>query len=228
MNPKFQYETRRAGTHIARRCVLASALACALLTSALTGCVPVAAVGVGAGALVFADRRPAETYVADQAIETRASARISERFGDSAHVNVTSYNLAVLLTGEVPSAAAKAEIEKIVSRVPNVRAFTDELVVAGVSSFGARGNDSVITSKVKARFIEANKFAPNHVKVVTEAGTVYLLGIVTPGEADAAVEIARTTGGVRKVVRVFETVSPEEARKLDQRRAEAPAAAAGR
>jgi osmotically-inducible protein OsmY len=193
------------------------AAACVTLTPALTGCVPVAAVGAGAGALVFADRRPTETYIADEAIETRAANRISEKFGDKVHVNITSYNRAALMTGEVPNEAVRSEIERIVSAVPNVKAITNELLIAGASSFGARSNDSYITSKVKARFVDANKFAANKVKVVTEAGTVYLLGIVTQRESNDAVEIARTTGGVQKVVRVFELISEDEARKLDSR-----------
>ena len=191
------------------------AAACAGLTPALTGCFPVAAVGVGTGALVLADRRPTETYIADEAIETRAANRISEKFGDKVHVNLTSFDRAVLLTGEVPGDAMRGDVERVVSGVPNVRAITNELLVAGPSSFGARSNDTYITSKVKARFVDANKFAPNHVKVVTEAGTVYLLGLVTQRESDAAVEIARTTGGVQKVVRVFEIISEAEAKKLD-------------
>ncbi len=196
------------------------AAACAGLSATLTGCVPVAAVGVGAGALVFADRRPTETYIADEAIETRAANRISEKYGDRVHVNVTSFDRAVLLTGEVPNEATRTEIEGIIGSVPNVKALTDELIVAGPSSFGARSNDGYITSKVKARFVDANKFAANHVKVVTEGGTVYLLGLVTQREADDAVEIARTTGGVQKVVRVFEIVSNAEAGRLDARSAQ--------
>ena len=192
----------------------------AALAPALTGCVPVAAVGVGAGVLAFSDRRPTETYIADEAIETRVVNRINEKYGDKVHVNATSYNRAVLLTGEVPTEAAKADIEKITTAVPNVKAITNELLVAGASSFGSRSNDSYITSKVKARFIDANKFSSNHVKVVTEAGTVYLLGIVTQRESNDAVEIARTTGGVQKVVRVFEIIAEEEARRLDNRAAE--------
>lgn len=195
-----------------------------VLTATLSGCVPVAAVGVGTGALVFADRRPAETFIADEAIETRAGNRINEKFGDKVHINVTSFSRAVLLTGEVPSEAVKAEVEKLAGKVPNVRAITNELLVAGPSSFGARSNDSYITSKVKARFIDAGKFAPNVVKVVTEAGSVYLLGIVTQRESDAAVEIARTTGGVQKVVRIFEIVSDDAAKKLDNRATEEAAA----
>ncbi|HEX8962300.1 MAG TPA: BON domain-containing protein [Rhodocyclaceae bacterium] len=202
--------------------ILLLAAACTSVAPALTGCVPVAAVGAGAGALVFADRRPTETYIADEAIETRGANRISEKYGDKVHVNLTSFNRAVLMTGEVPSDAVRADVEKIVSEVPNVKAITNELLVAGVSSFGARSNDSYITSKVKARFIDANKFAANHVKVVTEGGTVYLLGLVTQREANDAVEIARTTGGVQKVVRVFEIISDDAARQLDSRAAAQP------
>jgi osmotically-inducible protein OsmY len=213
MNAPFRLNTRAV--------LLAAAFAA--LLPALSACVPVAAVGAGAGALVFADRRATETYIADEAIETRAANRVSEKYGDKAHVNVTSYNRAVLLTGEAPSEAARTDIERIASGVPNVKAITDELVVAAPSSFGARSNDSYITSKVKARFVDANKFAANHVKVVTEAGAVYLLGLVTQREASDAVEIARTTGGVLKVVRVFEIVSDDVAKKIDTQ-AQQPAA----
>lgn len=192
-----------------------TAAAIAALIPALAGCFGAVAVGAGAGVLVLTDRRVSETYLADEAIELRASNRISEKLGDTAHVNVTSYNRMVLLTGEVPNAAAKAEAEKIATSVPNVRAISNELAIAGISSFSGRSNDSYLTSKVKARFVDANKFSANHVKVVTEAGVVFLLGMVTQGEADAAVEIARTTGGVLKVVRVFEIISVEQARKID-------------
>jgi len=89
------------------------------------------------------------------------------------------------------------------------------MAIGAISSFGARSNDTYITSKVKARFIDANKFQANHVKVVTEAGTVFLLGLVTRREADEAVDIARTTGGVQKVVRLFEIIPEDEARRLD-------------
>ncbi|MDP3036196.1 MAG: BON domain-containing protein [Rhodocyclaceae bacterium] len=187
----------------------------AVLAPFLAGCFGVAAVGVGAGALVFADRRQAETIATDQGIEIRASSRISEKFGNRVHVNVTSYNRTVLLTGEVPDAAAKAEIEKIVAEVSNVKAISNELRLGVVSTLTQRSGDTFITSKVKARFIDANQFAANHVKVVTESSVVYLMGLATQREASAAVEIARTTAGVQKVVRVFEIISDAEARRLD-------------
>jgi osmotically-inducible protein OsmY len=198
----------------------------AALAPTLAGCFGAAVVGVGAGALMVADRRISETYLADEGIEIRAGNRISEKFGSNTHVNVTSYNRMVLLTGEAPDANAKAEVEKAVAGVPNVKAVTNELQVAGSSSLGGRSNDTYITSKVKARFLDYNKFSPHLVKVVTEAGTVYLLGLVTQQEADSAVDIARTTSGVLKVVRVFEIVGSDDARRLDMRSPEKAAAPA--
>ncbi len=186
-----------------------------LCVPVLAGCFGAAAVGVGTGALMMTDRRNTETYLSDEGIEIRANNRISEQYGDKVHVNVIAYNRMLLLTGEVPTAVIKADVEKLAAGVANVKSISNELLIAGASSFGGRSNDTYITSKVKARFVDANKFSPNHVKVVTEAGTVFLLGLVTQAEADAAVEITRTTGGVQKVVRVFEIVSPEQARILD-------------
>lgn len=199
-----------------KRLLLATTLA-ALTLPLLQGCVPAVATGVGAGALMIADRRAGETYLADEAIEIRALNRISEKFGDKVHVNVTSYNMKVLLTGEVPDAGIKEDLEKAVAGVINVKGVTNELAVGAISSFSARSNDTYVTSKVKARFIEASKFRANHVKVVTEAGAVYLLGLVTRKEGDDAVEIARTTAGVKKVVRVFEYIEFKDAQRLDSR-----------
>ena len=196
----------------ARLCALT---ALALLVPALSGCFGAAAVGVGTGALMLADRRNSESFLSDEGAELRALSRISENYGDKVHVNVTSYNRMMLLTGEVPSEAIKTGVERLAAGVPNVKSIANELAIAGASSFGGRSNDAYITSKVKARFVDASKFSPNHVKVVTEAGVVFLLGLVTQAEAAAAVEIARTTGGVQKVVRVFEIVSPDQARALD-------------
>lgn len=184
----------------ARIAVLLSLVAAPLLQ----GCLPVAAVGVGVGVSAVSDRRTPGTQIEDEGIELRTSNRISERWSSKAQVNVTSYNRTLLLTGEAPDAAAREAIGKIAAGVPNVKAVNNEIIVAGPSTLSSRSNDAFITSKVKARFVEAGKFNPLHAKVVTEAGVVYLLGIVTQGEADAATEITRTTGGVRKVVRLFE------------------------
>ena len=178
------------------------------LAPQLQGCVEMAVVGVGAAALASDDRRSVGAQTEDKDIDLRGESRIGDRFGDRAHINVTSYNRNVLLTGEAPDAATKTQIEGIVREIPNVRGVVNAIQVAGVSSYTARGNDSYLTSKVKARFIDnRGSFGANHVKVVTEGGTVYLMGLLTRKEAEAAVEIARTTGGVRKVVHMFEYIA---------------------
>jgi osmotically-inducible protein OsmY len=171
----------------------------------LQGCVPVL-IGAG-GAMAFTtleDRRTTGIQIDDEGIELRASSRIGERYADVVHVNATSYNRTVLLTGEVPDARTREDVEKITRAVPGVRGVTNELEIAGVSSLGARTNDSYVTSKVKASFLDTAKFSPVHVKVVTENGVVYLLGIVMDEEANQAAELARTVAGVRKVVKIFE------------------------
>jgi osmotically-inducible protein OsmY len=170
----------------------------------LHGCAAVVVGGAAAtGVMVAEDRRTVGTMTEDQGIELRAASRINEKYRD-AHINVTSYNRMVLLTGEAPDAAARSNIEKIARAVENVRGVYNEIQVAGNSSLSARANDSYLTSKVKARFVDARKFSALHVKVVTEAGTVYLMGLVNRQEANDATEITRTTGGVQRVVRVFE------------------------
>jgi len=177
------------------------------LAPQLQGCVEMAVVGAGAAALASDDRRSIGAQTEDKEIDLRGESRVNERFGDKVHINVTSYNRNVLITGEAPDAATKAQIERVVREIPNVRGVVNEVQVAGVSSYSARGNDSYLTSKVKARFIDnGGNFQANQVKVVTEGSVVYLLGLVTRKEAEAAVEIARTTGGVQKVVRVFEYI----------------------
>jgi len=164
--------------------------------------------GVTTGVVLAADRRQAEVMFTDQRIEFTAGSRIGDAIKGQGHVNVTSYNYTVLLTGEVPTAQAKAEVERIVSEIPQVRTVVNELQIAGASSTASRSNDAYITSKVKGNFLGNEKFRPTDIKVVTESGVVYLLGLVTREEADAATEAARGTGGVQKVVRVFEYVAP--------------------
>ena len=164
--------------------------------------------GVAAGAVMAADRRQVEVMYADQRIEFAAGSQISDALKGEGHVNVTSYNYMVLLTGEVPTAQAKLDAEKAASEVPQVKTVVNELQIAGTSSTASRSNDAYITSKVKSNLLGNGKVKPTDVKVVTEASVVYLLGLVTREEADAATEIARGTGGVQKVVRVFEYVVP--------------------
>jgi osmotically-inducible protein OsmY len=172
----------------------------------LQGCVPVAVGGAAVGAVVMADdRRTTGIYIEDENIEWKALSAAHDA-SSVAHVNATSYNQKVLLTGEAPSDADKKKIEEAVSKVASVREVVNELQVAGDSSLASRGSDSLITSNVKVRMVNNGKFSPNHVKVVTEAGVVYLMGLVTQAEGDAAAEIARTTSGVTRVVKVFEYI----------------------
>ena len=189
----------------------AFSLVLGLLAVPLQGCIEMAVVGAGAAALSAVDRRSTGAQVDDEGIELRATNRVSERFGDKVHVNITSFNRSVLVTGEVPDAKAKAEIEKIISGTVNVRSVTNDLQVVGGTSLSSRASDATTTGKVKARFLDANRFNPLLVKVITEAAVVYLMGIVTESEAAAAVDVARTTGGVRKVVKVFEYCKPTDA-----------------
>ena len=179
--------------------------AAALAAGLLAGC-GVALIGAGGAAAysTIEDRRSAGTRIEDEGIELRASNRIDQRYGFKVHVNVTSFNRSVLITGEVPDARTREEIEKIVAAVPNLRALTNELQIGAASPLSARTGDSLITSNVKARFLGGKGFNALHVKVVTEAGVVFLMGVVTDAEANAAADIARTTDGVRKVVKVFE------------------------
>jgi osmotically-inducible protein OsmY len=178
-------------------------IALLVVVSALSGCAAVVVGGAGTAAMVGADRRTIGTVTEDQGIELKATSRISDKYSD-AHINVTSYNRMVLLTGEAPAEAARAEIEKITRAVENVRGIYNEIAVVGKSALSARTNDSYLTGKVKARFVDAQKFNALFVKVVTESNVVYLLGMVSRKEADDATEIARTTSGVQKVVRLFE------------------------
>lgn len=194
---------------------LLTAIFVAVSLPALQGCFPVIATGVAVGVLAATDRRTVGTQTEDESIEWKASSRIKEKLGDKMHINITSYDRKVLLTGEVPNEQARETAGEIASKVENVAGIYNELQVAGNTSFTARSSDTFITSKVKTRFIDANQFAPNHVKVVTEAGVVYLLGIVNEREAKAAIQVARTTDGVRKVVNVMQVVSDAETQRID-------------
>jgi len=183
----------------------AAALAIALL-STLPACVPLVATGVGTAALMADDRRTAGIYVEDESIENKALLRVDQKHSANVHLNVTSFNRIVLLTGEAPTEAIRSDIEAIVRGIDNVRSVHNEMTVAQPTTLMLRSNDTVLTSKIKARFIDANKFRANHVKVVTENSVVFLMGLVKRHEAQDAAEIARTTGGVHRVVRVFEYI----------------------
>ena len=162
------------------------------------------AAGVGTGVAMSQDRRTSGMFVEDESIEFRSGQRISEKFSSNVHVNVTSFNRNVLLTGEAPSETIKEEIGNLVSTVENVREVTNEITVGSPSSFTSRGNDTLITSLVKGHFMDSGRFQANHVKVVTEDGIVYLLGLVKGEEAENDEDLAKRVDGVKKVVKVFE------------------------
>jgi osmotically-inducible protein OsmY len=189
----------------------------AALVPLLQGCLPLLAAGASGGALAAFDRRSLGTQTDDETIEWKASARVGEKSWDDVHANFTSFGRRVLVTGEVPAPAVKAEVERIVAGVPQVQAVYNELAVGPVTSFSTRSNDSYITSRVKGRFVDSGKFNAIHVKVVTEDGVVYLLGLVTQSEAEAAIQVARTTSGVKKVVTLLEVIPEAKARELDVR-----------
>ena len=177
----------------------------ATVAGLLQGCGALMVTGAAATAVMVSDRRTTGTYVEDESIEWKVIDRLRDRF-PGAHVNSTSYNRRVLLTGEVPTEEAKKQVEERVRGIENVKDVVNELQVVGASSLAARGSDSLTTSNVKARMVNNGVFSPTHVKVLTEAGTVYLMGLVTPAEGEAAVNIARNTSGASRVVKVFEYV----------------------
>ncbi|MEK7769045.1 MAG: BON domain-containing protein [Pseudomonadota bacterium] len=180
----------------------------ALLLPALSGCEVLVATGivtgVGTGLAVSEDRRTSGTFVEDEGIELKSAKHIREKLGANVQVNVTSFNRNVLLTGEAPTEAMKKEVENLIKDISNVRNVTNEIAVANASTLISRSNDMLITTKVKGRFLDGGRFQINHVKVVTENGVVYLLGLVKRQEAESASEIASSTSGVLKVVKVFE------------------------
>jgi osmotically-inducible protein OsmY len=178
----------------------------ALLAGNLSACAPIVVGAAAEGGLMAADRRTSGAFVEDEAIEWKGLKQIGDALGDKIHVNVTSYNRNILLTGEAIDEASKQKAESLVKGIENVRSVTNELILAGASSMTSRSNDSYLTSKVKTRMLTENKFPVNYIKVVTENSTIYLMGMVTRKEAEDAVEIARGTEGVQKVVKVFEYV----------------------
>lgn len=186
----------------------------ASVVAGLGACAPMMVGGAMVSGLVATDRRTSGTQLEDETIELRSESRIRENLGDRVHVNVASYNRQVLLTGEVPNAQDKQLVEQIVSRVDSVRAIVNELAIAPASSLTQRSSDALTTGRIKASMVDAKDLYANAFKVVTERGTVYLMGRVTQREADRGTEIARSTGSVQKVVRVFEILTQEELQRM--------------
>ena len=190
------------------------ALGALLLVSTLGACAPLMIAGVAGTAMVASDRRTSGAQLEDESIELRAQARIRDNLGERVHVNVTSFNRQVLLTGEVTAEKDRQAVVQLVERIENVKAVVNELAVMPLSNLSERSNDLLIVAKVKASFVDSRDLFANAFKVVTERGTVYLMGRVTQREANSATQLTRNVGGVNKVVRLFEIISEEELRNL--------------
>lgn len=189
-----------------------------LMSVLLSACAPVMLGGVLGTAMVASDRRTSGAQVEDEGIEVRAATAMRENFGTKQNINITSYNRQVLLTGEVTSDRERQQAEQLVSKLPNVRSIVNELAVGNASSLSERSSDTVITARVKAAMVDTDDVFANIYKVVTERGTVYLMGRVTQREAQRATEVARAVGGVKRVVRVFEFITEEELRSLQPKK----------
>jgi osmotically-inducible protein OsmY len=180
-------------------------------TLALSACAPLLVGGAAlSGALMYSDRRTSGAQVEDQAIEFKAGPKIRSVLGERGHINVTSYNRMVLITGEVPADADRATVEQAVASIENVRSTVNETAVMGAASLTARSNDSIISGKVKAALVDDGEIQATAIKVVTERAVVYLMGRVTEREAAKASQVASAVSGVSKVVRVFETITEAE------------------
>lgn len=177
-------------------------LALLLALLALQGCATRIAGKIGSYATT--DRRSAGTVLDDNAIETLGAERIQQQYKDEAHVNLTSFNRFVLLTGEVPNEEVKAGVARLVARLPNVRGFANELTVAPPSSLASRREDALIRSSIRSLIDKSKTLRANQLSITVERGVVYLMGLLTRAEADTAARIASTTRGVRQVVRVIE------------------------
>jgi osmotically-inducible protein OsmY len=215
-----------SSTVVASR-LLRGLLAASLAGGLLVGCVPLLMGGAAAGgALVATDRRTSGAQLEDEGIELRASSRVrGSAVGERAHVNITSYNRQVLITGEAANAQDKQQVEQIVRSVENIGSLVNDLQLGFITSLSQRSNDVLISGRVKANILDARDLFFNAFKVFTENGTVYLMGRVTQREADRATNVARGVPGVQKVVRVFEVISEDELARIVSVRSNPPAAA---
>ena len=210
MTPRSKYMTlRRLAT---------GALVALAAVAGLSACAPLMVGGaVVGGSLMASDRRTSGAQIEDSSIELKSVSKVQSTIGERGHVNVTSYNRVVLVTGEVPTDADRQAVEQALARIENVRSVVNELAVMPSSSLSSRSADSILSGQVKAAFVDANELQSNAIKVVTERSVVYLMGRVTEGEAAVATERARGVNGVLKVVRVFEIISEAELAELQSR-----------
>jgi osmotically-inducible protein OsmY len=200
---------------------LAKAVVCTALAASLPGCVGVMVGGAVVGAVASVDRRTLGAQTEDKSIAVKAEIRVAKLTGDAGHVNVTSYNRKVLLTGEVKDEAMKAAVEREVKDIENVVSVINELDVAGPSSYTSRSSDTLITGKVKASLVDKKTISAVSFKVVTERGNVYLMGIVTQREGNIAADVAQGVSGVQRVVKIFEYISEEDLKAMQPQSAQA-------
>lgn len=175
------------------------------LVPLLQACIPLlVGAGLGAGVMMAEDRRTGATVLEDQTIEVKARNRITEKYGEQVNISVTSFNRFVMLTGQAPTEEIKQDVSVLVLEVPNVRNIQNEIVVGGMSSTTSRASDALLTSRVKGRLAQNKDVGASHVKVVSENGAVFLMGLVTRAEAESASQTAATTSGAQRVIKVFE------------------------
>ena len=185
-----------------------------LMSLGLSACAPVMLAGFAGTAMVASDRRTSGTQLEDETIELRGSARIRDALGERAHVNITSYNRQVLLSGEVATERDKQIVEGLLEKLENVKSVVNELSIMQPTSLSSRSNDLLLSAKVKASLVDSRDLFANAFKVVVERGTVYVMGRVTQREATSATNVIRNVNGVNKVVRLFDIISEEELRNL--------------
>jgi osmotically-inducible protein OsmY len=172
------------------------------------------------GAMVASDRRSAGIQLEDETIEQRSATAIRENFGSKEHVNITSYNRQVLLTGEVSNDTTRRQIESLIGRVENVRSVVNELAIGPASSTSDRASDVLLVAKVKASMVDTEDVFANVFKVVGERGTIYLMGRVTQREAKRATDVVRGVSGVKRVVRVFDYLTEDDLRAMQPKRSD--------
>ena len=195
---------------------ISKSLIAVLLATQLSACGILAVGGVVAGASVMADRRTPGVQAIDNGIEMEANAALSKRFGDNAHINVTSFNQKVLLTGEAKDADIKGEAGAYVKAMKNARTVFNEIVIGPNSTYTARANDSYLESKIKTQMIFTDKLPSNSMSIVAEGASVYLMGVLTQNEADLAKKVASNTNGVKDVYVYFDIISDTEKNRLEK------------
>jgi osmotically-inducible protein OsmY len=196
----------------AAKAILGTALLASLMS--LSGCFPLIAGGVAMGAVATADRRTLGAQTEDKSITVKAEVRLGKLGGDLAHINIASFNRKVLLTGEVPDQATKATAEREARAIEGVQTVYNELEIGAPATYSARSSDALVTTRVKASLVEMNTISAASFKVVTENGTVYLMGRVTQREGDVATDVTKSVTGVQRVVKLFEYITEDELRAI--------------